>query len=64
MTVGHLNKLAVLDGFGVRKAKDQSQRSAWRGHFGIFRGDSFQFASDNPYRIRAWLAANAPRSSA
>jgi hypothetical protein len=63
MTPGHLNKLAALDGFRVSEARDQAQRRAWAGQLAVFRGSQFLFASDSPYRIRAWLYDQARRAA-
>jgi hypothetical protein len=56
-----LNRVARLDGYGVRRARDRRQRSAWGGLLGIFRQGGLVFASDDAYSVKAWLIVRGRR---
>lgn len=50
-----LDSIARMDGYSVRLATDKRQEQAWRGTYGVFRGNALQFAAGRPDRVRAWL---------
>ena len=53
-----LNRIARLDGFGVRAANGRQQQ-AWLGQFGIFQGHCLKYAANSEYLLRGWLATHA-----
>lgn len=59
----NLDRLARMDGYRVRLAKDGRQQSAWHGALAVFKGECFVFSASNPDRVRAWLYDQAMRGT-
>lgn len=62
-TAHRLDRIARVDGYSVRVAKDGRQRWAWCGVFGIFRGNSLLFTANRADRVRGWLYDAAKRGA-
>jgi hypothetical protein len=60
-TAHRLDRIARVDGYRVRLAKDGNQRWAWCGVFGVFDGACLLFTANSPYRVRGWLYDAAKR---
>lgn len=58
-TAARLNRIARLDGYNVKAAKNKAQVDAWRGKFAVLRGDHVMYTGSHPDTVRAWLHTHA-----
>lgn len=55
--VARLDRIARMDGYRVKAASSGPQAWAWKGHLGVFQGDSLVYAANRPDNVRGFLHA-------